>query len=75
MGAILPPQPAPAPATSHDGPPDDLSLPLRLAYRPRDLYDCGVGPWRNCWFQSHAERVLFVTTWQHDFELKLPDAP
>jgi hypothetical protein len=70
------PQPAPAPETSHNSPPEDLSpSAYRLHYRPRDIYDCGIGPWRECWFGTHDARVLFVKTWQHDFGAETPRRP
>lgn len=72
MGCELP-VPAPAPERP-DGPPTDLLRPsCRLQYRPRDLFDQGVGPWRLCWFPNEPERVAFVTLWQHDFEMRLSE--
>ncbi len=71
----LPPTPGPALERPHDGgggPPDSCApQACSLRYRPRDLFDAGVGPWFDRWFPDEPERVEFVTRWQHDFEMKL----
>jgi hypothetical protein len=75
MGADVP-IPASESARAVDGPPGDDRAPCLLLLRPREFPDPtapGVGPFHTHAFPSEGDRVTFVTHWQHDFEMRLPD--
>lgn len=65
----LPPCPGPAPLLAHRGPPDDLSVRPRVAYRPWSV-DADY-PWHYIDGATASERALFADRWGHDFEVKV----